>query len=255
MSDVKNMRQSSKKQEIRHLMGELNVLGSQNPQRRKLESEIAGNDWAEQEWKLLQKEKHILQKNINDAQIPAILHRKLLQVPQESKIKRHRVAYRVLGSFVAVLILVFLFVPSKTKITIKDLVCASVDWHMVDTSEIKTSDRNELREYFIANGGIEPAWKKVDERFSLLGGEVHFMSQEPIICSAWETVVGQCILVQFKADSFSLPQQLKKHVWDAKHSQNHLAVGDCLCIVWIKNGFGHIWVIKDSPETRAFFSL
>lgn len=257
MSDVENMRQKSKKQEIRHLMGEMNVLPPNNHQRSKIESAIADIDWAQQEWKLLQKEKHVLQKTLCECPVPAKLQQKLMQIPQQAP-RRRRYTSTTLVAVAAVLaIMIFLLLPQHS-VTTKDLVYASAKWHMqTNMLDIETQSRDKLREYFIDKSGFKPVWKKVDDRFSLQGGKVHTLSQKSLLCSSWRTSIGSCILVQFKAEDFNLPQQLKKEVWAADHPQHgkFLAEGNCLCIVWIKNGFGHIWVVKDSPQARSFFRL
>ncbi|BBM83646.1 hypothetical protein [Candidatus Uabimicrobium amorphum] len=252
------MRQNSKKQELRRLMGEANVLPPKNRQRSKIESAITDVDWAQKEWKLLQKEKHVLQKTVGDVQIPVNLQQKLMQIPQQVPTKRRYVYVKLTAAAAAILVvLTFLLLPQRN-ITTKDLVYASAKWHMQPNMlDIETQSRDELREYFVNKSGFEPVWKKVDDRFSLQGGKVHTLSQKSVLCSSWRTSIGSCILVQFKAEDFDLPDQLKKEVWAADHPLHgkFLAEGNCLCIVWIKNGFGHVWVVKDSPQARNFFRL
>lgn len=258
MSDVKNMRQNSEKQKLQSAMGEVCVLKENDLQRQDLEQKIAHLDWAKQEWEMLICEQDVLQDNLADIKIPIDLQKKLLQIPQKKSTTSSRRYLQLAIAASIAFILVWFWPTQSLSLTIKDLVLSSATWHLQPIYlEVETNNRDKLREYFITKTNMSPAWKKVDERFSLRGGSVIKVNNKSVLCSSWNTSAGQCMLVQFKAKDFSFSDKLKKQIWDDKHPQHgkNLAQMNRLCIVWIKDGFAHIWVIKDSPEARTLFSL
>ena len=234
------------REKLRRRMGEVAVLAPDDPLRREVEDEIARQGvWAQKEWLELLGLDECLRIELRRSSEALGLEERLLAVPDETSLPRHRLV-RWGTAAAAVLLLVcgglavlVLSGPDHTQ-QIRQIAITAIGDHMVGQSlAIETSEQATLVTALKPQIHFEVKIPQLGQGFRLLGGRKCVISKQTVLYTRWEKGGHEYSLYQFCPKDFGLPNDFSRRtvVSDGLRSEDA-----CDALVWTEKGCAYVLV-------------
>ncbi len=234
------------REKLRHRMGEVAALPPDDPLRREVETEIARQGvWAQKEWLELLGLDECLRIELRRSSEALGLEERLLAVPDETSLPRHRLIRWSMAA-AAVLLLVCgglaVLVLSGRDHTqqIRQIAITAIGDHMVGQSlAIETSEKATLVTALKPQIHFDVKIPQLGQGFRLLGGRKCVISKQTVLYTRWEKGGHEYSLYQFCPKDFGLPNDFSRRtvVSDGLRSEDA-----CDALVWTEKGCAYVLV-------------
>ncbi len=234
------------REKLRRRMGEVAALAPDDPLRREVEDEIARQgDWAQKEWLELLGLDECLRIELRRTPETLGLEDRLLAVPDETSLPRHRlVRWGTAAAAVLLLIcggLAVLVLPGRDHTQrIREIGLTAIGDHMASQRlTVETSETATLVTVLKPQIHFDVKIPQLGQGFRLLGGRKCVISKQTVLYTRWEKGGHEYSLYQFCPKDFGLPNDFSRRtvVSDGLRSEDA-----CDALVWTEKGCAYVLV-------------
>ncbi len=234
------------REKLRRRMGEAAALAPDDPLRREVEDEIARQgDWAQKEWLELLGLDECLRIELRRSPEAVGLEERLLAVPDETSLPRHRLIRWGMAAAAVLLLVcgglaVLLLSDRDPAQQIRQIGLTAIEDHMAGQRlTVKTSETATLVTALRPQIHFDLKLPRLGEGFRLLGGRKCVIRKQTVLYTRWEKGGYEYSLYQFCPKDFGLPNDFSRRTVVTEGAR---AEDACDALVWTEKGCAYVLV-------------
>lgn len=231
-----------KKEELLRLMEEAVILPPEDPQRRALETTVAGEEaWAKEEWLDLLREDELLRLELRRVPSPGGLEQRLLSIPEEVHRPRRfvprwaGVAAAILAFTMGVGLLRYFHKAAEFSERINNIALFAASDHVNDHSlALERGDKAAIVAHLSKQVPFKVKIPNLPPGFQLIGGRKCSLGTRTVAYTRWEWRQIGYSLFQLCPKDFDLPDAFPRRIVSMKGPA--MAGEPCEILIWAEKG-------------------